>query len=85
MSTTSCESREQDKRNTLIMRDTIPKKGKLMDYLGSSTCAGDKIDDLSEHIAIHAINQRPSEAEMRENLRLNKGTTIPVLPWASWC
>ena len=39
----------------------------------------------SEHAAIHPYNRRPTEAEKQEILRPDKGMTIPVLPWASWC
>ena len=39
----------------------------------------------SEHVTIHPHNRRPKEAEKREILRLDKGMTIPVLLWESWC
>ena len=37
--------------------------------------------DPSEHAAIHANNRRPTEVEKQEILRLDRGMTIPVLPW----
>ena len=40
--------------------------------------------DPSEHAAIHAIDRRPTEAEKQKILRLDRGMTILVLPWASW-